>query len=889
MDVSRKTNKGCEAFFSFDKLFERVTDRVLGGEPVDVQKLCADYPEHADELRRMLPTVRAMASVSNAPQEKRTAVDTAEEHVENCTLGDFRLRHEIGRGGMGVVYEAEQTSLGRSVAVKVLPLAAILDQRQLERFKSEACAAAMLKHPNIVNVYSVGCERGIHYYAMELVHGHSLADLMIAMYSNTTPETEPVKAPPGANSSQSGPANERTEPVAALSTQRLSDRKAFQRSVARLGIQVAEGLRYAHREGVIHRDIKPSNLLIDRDGKLWITDFGLARIQGAENLTMTGDVVGTLRYMSPERLDDDKMADQRSDIYSLGLTLYELLTGRPAIAGKSRQHIMQQVLEGNITPPTRWDRSISQDLETIVLKAIAAEPTDRYGTATALKEDLEKFLEHRPINARRLSQSARTLRWARHNPLIASLAASVMVLLLMVALGSSLFAWKSIEQARDMQRRDYARDMQLVSARIQAGDYVDAERILQRWIPSQGEADSFRHFEWSYLWKRCHTGVARRTIVHDFAVFDAAYSDDGGLLAISTFLPRINIWNAKTGQRHDKRWPGSHMVGQLLRIPGTNKLVSSDSSGQTVISDFQTGNELARIAIGQQPENGWTSSIDVSPDENFVAIGAGYIAQFASTLPASVHIWDRTKDQLVKQLTGFSGRVYVAFVDGGSTLAIGSHDDAIKLYDVADWQVKSELPAALSGVTEMSRSPDGSLLAVASAKPRSAVAADTQIDVWETDTWSRRLIHSKHEGAVRSLSFSNDGSLLAAGSEDHAISVADTRTGGTTVLRQAHSDMVGAVTFTPDAKYLCSCGYWDTTARVWSVSDLLSPKEDEIRFRQHLGSVRDAVFIDDGSTVCSTDRQANLLVWDVATRNVKKTISGSWRHGRLCTAVRVSR
>src|SRR3989440_631642 len=250
---------------------------------------------------------------------------------------------------MGVVYEAHQTSLNRRVALKVLPFAAALDPKQLQRFQNEAHAAAQLHHTNIVPVFGVGSERGVHYYAMQFIDGQTLAAVISERRALALPDRgeKPGSLPGDAT----GP-YVATPPVAALSTERPAGDRAFFRAAARFGVQAAEALEHAHQLGVVHRDIKPANLLVDARGNLWITDFGLAHCQSQAGLTMTGDLVGTLRYMSPEQaLAKRVIIDHRTDIYSLGATLYELMTLEPIFAGRDRQELLRQIAFDEPTRP----------------------------------------------------------------------------------------------------------------------------------------------------------------------------------------------------------------------------------------------------------------------------------------------------------------------------------------------------------------------------------------------------------------------------------------------------------------------------------------------------------------------------------------------------------
>jgi serine/threonine protein kinase len=303
---------------------------------------------------------------------------------------------EVGKGGMGVVYEAEQISLRRRVALKVLPFAATMDPRHLQRFHNEAQAAACLHHTNIVPVFFVGCERGIHFYAMQFIDGQPLSELIrqlrgLEKKDSRAPAQQPLAASqvPPEGTIVAGP----TVGVGSVSTPLTGDGRRgrdYYRKVAELGVQAAEALDYAHQLGIVHRDIKPANLLLDGRGNLWVTDFGLAHIQhGEANLTLTGQAVGTPRYMSPEQaLAKRAVIDHRTDVYSLGVTLYELLALRPVFESEDRQQLLRQIAYEDPVSPRRLDCTIPAELENIVLKAMEKRPQDRYTTAQELADDL---------------------------------------------------------------------------------------------------------------------------------------------------------------------------------------------------------------------------------------------------------------------------------------------------------------------------------------------------------------------------------------------------------------------------------------------------------------------------------------------------------------------
>jgi serine/threonine protein kinase/Tfp pilus assembly protein PilF len=416
----------------FADLVEELTGRLHAGESVDLDAFLRDHPEHAERLARLLPALRLLADGSRSRPDG-LAVESAQDGSDSLagTLGDFRIVREVGRGGMGIVYQAEQISLGRRVALKVLPFAGALDPRHLQRFKNEAHAAAQLHHTNIVPVHFVGCERGVHFYAMQFIEGHSLADAIAQLRQKENDQRASRKAAKDAKEdlnatapfapsrlcvSPSDKPNAPTPPVAALSTIRSTKDAAYFRSIAELGIQAAEALDFAHEHGVLHRDVKPANLLVDADARLWITDFGLAQVQGDARMTMSGDLVGTLRYMSPEQaLAKRVVVDHRTDIYSLGATLYELLTLEPAFTGTDRQELLRQIAFEEPRRPRRRNESIPAELETIVLKALEKNPADRYATAKELADDLRHFVKDEPIRARRPTLARRAIKWARRH------------------------------------------------------------------------------------------------------------------------------------------------------------------------------------------------------------------------------------------------------------------------------------------------------------------------------------------------------------------------------------------------------------------------------------------------------------------------------------------
>lgn len=443
-----------------------------GGAAPDRDAIIRQHPDFADDLRLFFEERDRLVGLAGPPLAEPPP-DAPHPFEQPGTslgeLGDFRLVRELGHGGMGTVYEAIQISLNRRVALKLLPFASALDPRQLQRFRNEAAAAAHLRHENIVSVHAVGSERGVHYFAMEYVDGQSLAALL------ATRRQQPVD-------------HTADSTVAARNAATATDTppESWFDWVARVGLQAAGALAHAHETGVVHRDIKPANLLVDTRGHLWITDFGLAQVGTGMGLTRTGEVVGTMRYASPEQLRGHSgVIDHRSDLYSLGATLYELLTLRPPFDGLDRHELYRQVETHTPAAPRSIVPTIPIALETIVLKALRKEPEERYATATELADDLRRYLERRPILAHPPRWGERFRGWTRHHPttlisgmiaLVCLAVASVVVTLLVNAeRGRTVAAHKRAEDALQAERM---RSQEAESRLILAQSAVDEMLLI---------------------------------------------------------------------------------------------------------------------------------------------------------------------------------------------------------------------------------------------------------------------------------------------------------------------------------------------------------------------------------------------------------------------------
>jgi predicted Ser/Thr protein kinase len=379
-------------------LLEAYMAEISAGRAPDRERLLAENPGLAAQLDACLAGIDFIHKATGAPAE------------EPAVLGDFRIVRELGRGGMGVVYEAEQTSLGRRVALKVLRYGVVADPEAMQRFRREAETVARLHHTNIVPIFAIGCQRDVHYYAMQYIDGRSLAEVL-------------------------------------AQAQGQGKQLTYEHVVA-WALQAAEALAHAHQRGVIHRDIKPANLLLDAEGVVWLTDFGLAKRADEATLTVIGALLGTPRYMSPEQAESlARPVDHRSDLYSLGASLYELATGRPVFEAATPHGIIRQIVSEEPARPRTIRPSLPRDLETIILKCLSKDPKERYQSAHALAQDLRAVLEGRPIQARRAFMIERTVRYVRkHRKVLAgaAIAAAATALLLVAGFAGSraYSAWR---------------------------------------------------------------------------------------------------------------------------------------------------------------------------------------------------------------------------------------------------------------------------------------------------------------------------------------------------------------------------------------------------------------------------------------------------------------
>jgi WD40 repeat protein/serine/threonine protein kinase len=822
-----------------EALLGEVVDEFLGrldrGERPEVEEYAGRHPQLAAVLRQLLPAVPLLRWSSDVgrPEGLQPTCDTggrmpgaaapAEGIAPEGPLGDYRIVREVGRGGMGVVYEAVQISLGRRVALKVLPFAAALDARWLQRFKNEAHAAAQLHHTNIVPVYGVGTERGTHFYAMQFIDGQSLAATIAEL--RRLSGSGPAPQRPAADRAPTGPytpgaaADTAARPLAALSTERSVRGPAFFRAAAHLGVQAARALDHAHALGVVHRDVKPANLLLDGRGNLWVADFGLAQVQSDTRLTLSGDLVGTLRYMSPEQaLAKRVVIDHRTDVYSLGATLYELLTLAPAFGGRDRQELLRQIAFEEPRPPRRLNPALPAELETVVLKALAKNPDERYATAGELADDLERFLKDEPIRARRPTLAQRARKWARrHRPVVAT-AALAAVLLLLSAVGGMAanihLLSREQEQTQSALRETRRVNQALERALEREGGLLYqcriglAQRLWEGHNPARAEQlldecpRARRAWEWHYLKGLCHSALW--TVRPDRAsLFDGvAFSPDGRLLAAVDVNEGLFVWDLAT-----------RVEVFALRKP-------------------------LRFA----------SSVAFSPDGRRLAVASG----FSGSGGGEVWAWDVASGREVLNVKAHKAQVFsLAFSPDGRRLATASYDKTAKVWDADTGGELLALPPH-AGVWHrcLAYSPDGKYLATGG--PWQA------LKLWDAATGRELHTFAGHTAAVLCVAFSPKGDLLVSAGVDRTARVWDLKARKPVATYAGHSGEVHTVAFTPDGRYVIT-GSHDQTVRVWAATT----GKDHRTYRGHAEWVKGVAVAPDGKSLASAGHDGAVRVWDL--------------------------
>ena len=763
-------------------------------------------------------------------------------------IGDFRVLREIGRGGMGVLYEARQESLGRNVAIKMLLAGPLLRPERARRFEREARAVAKLHHANIVDVYGTGIHEGVPYFAMEFIDGISLRDLVRR-----------------ARTADDSPTNGKV-PISLDS----------EKDIARVGLQVSSALSFAHSQGILHRDIKPSNLIVDDVGDIWVTDFGLAKLaEDQGDTTRTGDVIGTLRYLPPEALKGNW--DERGDVYSLGMTLYELLALEPAYPESRPFELLERIRQGVPLPRPSERRPVSGDLETIVMKAVAFEPGTRYQSAGLLAEDLQRFLNGEPILARQSSGLERLAKWSRRKPALAAFCA-LATTVVFIGLPLLSFLWQRSERAladatsmqeqltaaRDVAEiseelaitESYASSMQLAHTYLDQARVLEVESILCSWDPefdgnTLGLASSAqtklraidrRGWEWRYLQNQLDTSRLTMTghstpYIH----FAAVRPDDQQIATVggSAVLPmaqvspgEVILWDAKTGEQ-EMVLPGSHSGvfgcayspdGSQIATISMRREGSHGLPGEIKIWDVESGKLLNTAKLPGTHDEQMHSFFDkpVLPGLRYSSDG-----EYLISWPIPVEVRNAETLELI-----WSDELAHCAIDlPNDRLFLSSRKDGDQIVDIRNGEVHKKQRVARGrpvrfdvAVTttgdQVSASGRSSLVVwnIAPLKPRSYSIEGMRLHWGAIHPTGNMLIAADRLGVLQLVGLTKNGSA------------------GTVTRRLGHASVINHGTFSHNGKWMVTTSS-DGTAKVWDI--------DGDRHKAVIGTLANAASIAD--------------------------------------------
>ncbi|MEX2187376.1 MAG: serine/threonine-protein kinase [Pirellulales bacterium] len=809
-------------------LADEFLERYRRGERPAITEYQQRRPDLAAEIQDLFPALVWMEQAATDGDKKISASLLASISPPLEQLGDFRIIREVGRGGMGVVYEAEQVSLSRRVALKLLPKQFFSAGKHTQRFAREARTAAKLHHTNIVPVFGVGQQDGLHYYVMQFIDGVGLDRVLVELLqlrktskSNRNQAPEPAEAPRcvattpikitrnkpasahevalsfvsgefrrtvpvapdsldgdessdviseslqpfGPHSAESSFLRSSTETaVSPLSETHTSSggfrlpgqteghsnahsHAAYWHSVARIGVQAAEALQYAHDHGIVHRDIKPANLLLDVGGTVWVTDFGLAKATDQQDLTNTGDVLGTLRYLAPESFEGK--TDPRSDVYSLGLTLYELLALNPAFDETDRNKLIKQVTMGAPPRLRTFDPYIPCDLETIVHKAIDREPAYRYQSAEEFSEDLQRFERDEPIRARPLATSDRIWKWCRRNPILASLSAAVLLVLLSVAIGSTIAARVYLEQRNALSRAVDGLDETTQRLEVERDHALHAE-VSERSKHAEALFDKAQKGRWSGQMGRRFDGLA--------AIAEAARITRTLQVKADAFDPKIvaqrseaiacmGLEDFKVAERYPSRSSSNH---RLHSQTGLRALLTDSDTVTLYAGDRVTGTlKLDRPGAA-------IDGVCISRDGQLVV--ARYGGEKSGFRIWSVVTREPLRDQVLPEFPNL-----LKFTRSSRRITTADPDGTIRIFDVySDRELTS--PSSVVGPCDMAFSPDDRELALVGKGDELNI-----VDVRESKVVRRLSIG--HQPMC--VDWGPDGTTIATGSADGVLRLID--------------------------------------------------------------------------------------------------------------------
>jgi WD40 repeat protein/tRNA A-37 threonylcarbamoyl transferase component Bud32 len=758
---------------------------VDAGETPDRDTIVAAHPEIASELAQFFADTdqfdRLVAPFRQPPLTSTTLFDdrngasaSGSEQGLPRAFGDYELVEEIARGGMGIVFKARNVRLERIVALKMILAGHLATPMENRRFRVEAENIAQLDHPNIVPLYEVGSQDGQHYFTMRLVDGGSLASEILRFTSHP-------------------------------------------RAAVELMVTVARAVHYAHQRGILHRDLKPANILLDKSGQPHVTDFGLAkRLVRDASLASVSSVVGTPSYMAPEQASRNRALSTASDVFSLGAILYELLTGRSPFRADTAFDTLLQVVQKDPERPRAFNQSVDRDLETVCLKCLAKDPGNRYQSALALAEDLERWLAGEPIKARATSAWKRLRMWVRRRPSMAALvAASFLVVVIGIAglaagflavaaernatlqaLAKYKQALKSEQSAlRRMSESSYYQTIAMAAPEIAANNIGRADRLLDS-CPAE-----LRRWEWGALKRLAHA----ETRSFDFPAEPAAValSRDGSLLAAAGGAlaepGTIALWDMSRGRSLRTFTGHTDAITGLAFDPARNRLATAGRDRTVRIWDTASGKELRALRGHDLP----LAAVAFRPDAGLVA---------SADEGGVIKLWDASSGAERKTLSGHTAAVWtLAFAPDGSTLASAGADHTIKLWDVATCSLARVLRGHTGIVHGVAFSSDGGRVASA--------AYDATARVWDAVSGHELVTFRGHSRYVTGVSFSSDCRHVASSSLDGTIAIWTAVSGEPVVVLHGHLRGVWGVVFGNDGRTIASIGA-DRTTKVWDLPAL---------------------------------------------------------------------
>ncbi|TWT87863.1 WD40 repeat domain-containing serine/threonine protein kinase [Stieleria varia] len=799
------------------------------GESVDVDQLLAEHPHLADSLPECLESLQALHQfiekapnivedtadsrttsaqfTDRVPSEHEFSGGARETESPHCPttlgrdrLGHYQLLHPLGRGGMGIVYAARHETLNRDVAIKVLPQP-LSNTRLLQRFENEARAVAQLDHPAIVNVHEVGVDCGVSYYAMRLIRGWNLSEVIAIIQEQPSRESDKPAATVDQTATPSLP-------------RYASD--SWWSWCAAAARTIADALHHAHLAGVIHRDVKPSNLMVDCDGKLWITDFGLAHCEGTETLTRSGDLLGTLRYMSPEQaLGNVLLLDHRSDIYSLGATLYELLTLRPVIDDAPRSKVLEELSNYAVRAPRQRCRQVPKPLDMIVAKACAFDPRDRYQTAADFADDLDAYLHDRPVSARAPGITLWVTYWVKkHREMTVAAAIAGCLLLIVLAVGT-LQINRARRRALDGERRAIASGKRLAELNVVA-EQQRAEAIELREQTDQALWKSA--LSETQLWLASREAGRRGEAIR--AVADA-----------ENVAKRIEVSQSELIRLRDLKIAA--LVSDDLRLNNSWPLIGHshmiEATAMTRDYSFYTQHRHQTLSIRETKTDREVASIQLidfplrcrfSHDSRYLAVIGEDESANRNTL--RVFDWRNSRQVLhlsAKDLPASIQRMAVDFHPDDHSLAIGLNNASVRIVDLEGFSTKTRPTERLgpaidlpSTAHSLAYSPDGKSLAVACMDA-------AKVEIFSTDSMSPRESINTSETAY-SLAWRSDSNRVAIGS-GYEIEIWDQQMDGNWILAHTMGKQTAPIHelyFHATGRFVVSHGY-DGRSRLWRIGN----------------------------------------------------------------------